>query len=390
MKIGVLTSLYPFPEAPFQGIFAARKWEGMVQRGHDVQVVVPVPHAPRVLAPLFSEEQARLGRVPREELRSGVRVVRPRYLHLPRAAAANARRFAAAGRRAAPEGVDAWVFDYAWPAAAAAFVDAPVVVNGRGSDVLQVRQVPALEPVLAAGLARADALTAVSQDLLDAMGELRAKGGGDGAAPRVLIPNGVDEAHFSPGDRGEARARLGVAGTDGPLVVVVGHLIPRKDPLLALEAFARAGARDARLAFVGRGELEGEVRGRAAALGLGARVDLVGERPPEELVDWYRAASALLLTSSREGRPNVVLEALSTGCPVLATDAGGTSEIVPDHGRMLARDRDPAAIGAQLRDLLENPPASEGLRASVADLSWKGSLDALEELLVSLTAARAR
>lgn len=395
MRIAVLTSLYPSPDAPFEGIFAARKWEGMAARGHDIEVVAALPWAPRLLAPLLSAERARVARAPRRETRAGIPVRRPRYIHVPRGGASNAGRFASAGlgevlRRDVPR-PDAVVLDYAWPAAAAAPALAkqgtPTVINGRGSDVLQVRDVPALRASLARGLAAASALTAVSQDLLDAMGDLRAEAdAGSVERPAVLTPNGVDGAAFAPGEREAARERVG-ASSAGELVLVVGHLIERKDPLLALRAFHAAGQSEARLVFVGRGPLEGAIAEEVQRLGLQDRVTMAGERPPEELVHWYRAADAMLLTSSREGRPNVVLEALSSGCPVLATDAGGTAEVVPDHDRMLARTRDAAAIGQMLSDLLDSPPAADTLRGAVEPLSWAASLDALEELLAALTSS---
>lgn len=380
MRIAVLTSLYPSPERPFEGIFAARKWEGMVARGHDVQIVSPAPWAPRALAGVLPEHHARMARLPRRETRDGVRVIRPRYLHVPSRAAGNAERFAATGLRAIGSlgEFDVCVCDYAWPAAAAVeglkALGLPTVVNGRGSDVLQVMAVPALRPRLAAGLAASAGVTAVSQDLLDAMMELRGS-----SVCSSLTPNGVDSETFAPGPRDEARRRLSVP-EDGQLVLVVGHLIERKDPLLALGAFQAAAASDARLVFVGTGPLRGALEEAVQSAGLADRVTLAGERPPEELADWYRAADLLLLTSSREGRPNVVLEALSSGCAVLATEAGGTAEIVPSE-RMLARTREAGAIGAMLADLLENPPSPEDQRASVSHLTWARSLDALEAVL---------
>lgn len=397
MRIAVLTSLYPSPDAPFEGIFAARKWEGMAARGHDVELVVALPWAPRVLAPVLSAERARVARAPKSEVRSGISVRRPRYLHVPKGGASNGERFARAGLaevlRSGMPRPDVVVLDYAWPAAAAAPALAaegiPCVINGRGSDVLQVRDVAALRPSLAGGLAAASALTAVSQDLLDAMAELRAESDATSAGrSAVLTPNGVDGEAFAPGDRAAARQRVGAA-PGGELVLVVGHLIQRKDPILALRSFAAAGRESARIAFVGRGPLQEALEAEAAALGLSERVLLAGERPPEELVHWYRAADAMLLTSSREGRPNVVLEALSTGCPVLATDAGGTSEVVPDHDRMLSRTRDEGVIGRMLGDLLDAPPGADTLRAAVEPLSWAASLDALDALLGSLTTAEA-
>lgn len=387
MRVAVLTSLYPSPHAPFEGIFAARKWEGLKGRGHDVRAVVPLPFAPRSLASLMSEERARVARAPRHEVRGGIEVVRPRYLHIPTRATGNAARFTKAALAAidASKPADVVVLDYAWPAAAAApalrDLGLPTVINGRGSDVLQVQDVAVLRPLLAGGLSAAHALTAVSQDLLDAMCALREPHAS--GAPAVLTPNGVDQEHFSPGDRQAARRSLGLS-EESDVVLVVGHLIERKDPLLALRSFHAASRPAARLVFVGRGPLEESLRAEAERLGLGDRVDLMGERPPKELVAWYRAANVLLLTSSREGRPNVVLEALSTGCPVLATDAGGTAEVIPEPARMLSRSRAERDIGEMLARLLDDPPAAATLRASVGPLSWSASLDALESLLESL------
>lgn len=382
MRVRVLTSLYPSPETPFEGIFAARKWEGLSRRGHEVDVVMPLPWAPRTLQRWLPAHHARMARTPAREERSGIDVVRPRYLHVPSRSVGNAARFASVGARHVLDrsgGLpDVCVIDYAWPGAAAAeelqAAGVPVVINGRGSDVLQVAEIPELRAELSRGLKRARAITAVSQDLLDVMIEL-----GGRADAASLTPNGVDTSHFAPGPRDEARARVGQPVGDR-IVLVVGHLIPRKDPILSMEAFRAAGLSDARLVFVGRGPLMDEVEAHAAATGLADRVSLLGERPPEELVDWYRAADVMLLTSSREGRPNVVLEALSTGCPVVATDAGGTSEVVTTD-RMLARTRDAGAIGAMLKDLLDAPPTPDELRASIEHLTWRSSLDALERIL---------
>ncbi|QDV06707.1 Putative teichuronic acid biosynthesis glycosyltransferase TuaC [Planctomycetes bacterium Poly30] len=382
MRVRVLTSLYPSPETPFEGIFAARKWEGLARRGHEVDVVVPLPWAPRALQRWLPEHHARMARTPRVESRSGLEIVRPRYLHVPSRSVGNAARFALVGveqvlRSEAPR-PDVCVIDYAWPGAAAApalaAAGVPVVINGRGSDVLQVAEIASLRAELSRGLRAAKAITAVSQDLLDAMIDL-----GGSADAATLTPNGVDTDHFAPGSRDDARRRVGQPPGDR-MVLVVGHLIPRKDPILSLEAFRAAGVPDARLVFVGRGPLMEDVRAHAGAIGLGDRVILLGERPPAELVDWYRAADAMLLTSSREGRPNVVLEALSTGCPVVATDAGGTGEVVTSE-RMLARTREAAVIGAMLADILQSPPTADELRASIEHLTWRSSLDALERIL---------
>jgi glycosyltransferase involved in cell wall biosynthesis len=383
VRIEVLTSLYPSVVHPWEGVFAERRWQGMRARGHAVRVTQPLPLASRLL-PLARWRA--LARIPARETRGGIEVERPRYLHLPGRARANAAAFARAGVAALARqpGPDVVVLDYAWPAAAA--VPAlrarriPCVVGGRGSDVLEVASEPGLADELAFDLRSAGHWCAVSRDLLRTMDRL---GGKDGHG--VLVPNGVDTALFRPRPRAEARRALGLeAGleTGVKLVLVCGHLIARKDPRLALEVFARGAGPADRLVFLGRGPLAGELEADIRARGLGARVELRGEVEPEALALWYDAADLLLLTSRREGRPNVVLEALASGRPVLATDAGGTAELLGDlAGDMLARTREPEALGAQLRRLLARPFDAAALAASVAHLTWEASLTALEHCL---------
>jgi glycosyltransferase involved in cell wall biosynthesis len=381
LEIGVLTSLYPSTVHPFQGLFAERRWLGMAARGHAVQVIQPLPHASRLLPRARWRE---LVRVPARESRGGIEVERPRYLHLPGRPRGNAAAFARAGLRALARRTrpDVVVLDYAWPAAAAVPAlrarGLPCVVSGRGSDVLEVAREAGLGAELSAGLRAAGHWCAVSEHLVRAMDEL---GGAPGRG--VLVPNGVDARLFHPRPKAGARAELGLA-PEGRLVLVCGHLIERKDPLLALEVFARAAGESDRLVFIGRGLLEAALHAAIRAHGLAARVELRGEVPPEDLARWYAAADLLLLTSRREGRPNVVLEALACGRPVLATDAGGTSEVLGARSAaMLARTREPEALAAQLRELLEAPHDPTALAASVAHLSWEASLAALERCLES-------
>ena len=245
MRIAVLTSLYPSAVRPSEGIFAERRWSGMRARGHEICVVHPLPWSP---LPFARREWSEIARMPRIEQRGDVRVERPRYLHVPGRARANANAFASRGLRSilAHGKPDVVVADYAWPASAAAPLLAATgiacVVSGRGSDVLQVAGEAGLASELARNLKSAGSWCAVSSDLVARMDEL---GGAPGRG--VLVPNGVDAALFRPRARDEARRALEIE-PDARLLLVVGHLIDRKDPLLALAAFA---------------ELPSELQGRA-------------------------------------------------------------------------------------------------------------------------------
>lgn len=352
----------------------------MAARGHQVRVVHPLPWAPpAALGRLLSKpDWAAIASSPREEDIAGIPVVRPRFLHLPGRALSNAQRFARTGAAAIRAGgpVDAVVADYAWPAAAAVHelkrAGLPTWIHGRGSDVLAVREDARLASTLAAALRKCDGWMAVSRDLVAAMDQLA------GEARGALVPNGVDFELFRPRDRQAARAQLDWK-EPGPRILVVGHLIERKDPLLALRAFAALGRADARLEFVGSGPLEARLR--AAAAPFGDAVALRGEWAPERLALAYAAADVLLLTSSREGRPNVVLEALASGCAVVATAAGGTAELLEGCAGALVASRDEREIARALRETLGQPKSPEALRASVAHLSWERSCEALEACL---------
>ena len=380
MRIAVLTSLYPSSVRPFEGIFVERRWTGMLARGHVLSVIQPLPRAP------FSfgrKSWAELGRM-QSEARAGIEIDRPRFLHLPKRTRANARAFASRGLERILLGPvpDVVVADYAWPAARAACTLArrgiPFVISGRGSDVLEVAGEAGLAAELSADLRTAGHWCAVSRDLLESMDRL---GGRPGRG--VLVPNGVDTELFFPRDRGRARERLGL-DTEETLVLCVGHLIERKDPILVLDAWVRwveRARRPARLVFIGEGPLFEPLRDRVAGTGREQQVTLIPRTEPSELAHWYAAADLLMLASWREGRPNVVLEALASGRPVLATKGGGTAELLEGLEGMLAPSRDPRDLAERMQALLARAPAPEVLAGQVQRSTWDASLDALEGCL---------
>lgn len=386
LRIGVLTSLYPAPERPFEGIFAQRRWSGMLDRGHDVRVCQPTPRVPWPLGSLFPRRFGDLQRRPSEELQGGISIQRPRYRHISKRPVGNAKRFAKAGMDnlvSSSWRPDIVVCDYAWPAGAAAplgqSLGIPVVLSGRGSDVLEVGGEAGLGDELGAFLRCAGKWVAVSQDLVDAMDALA------GDELGTLVPNGVDAALFHPrpdSERAAVRSELGWK-VDDKVILLVGHLIRRKDPLLALESFRhfQATCPDARLVVIGKGELEAQFREAVQQAGLGDYVDMLGERRADDLSGLYAAADCLLLCSSREGRPNVVLEALSSGLPVVATAAGGTGELLEPSPFDTVHSRTADAIAKTLQDTLACPPLRQAIADSVAGLSWSASLDTLEAVL---------
>jgi glycosyltransferase involved in cell wall biosynthesis len=145
----------------------------------------------------------------------------------------------------------------------------------------------------------------------------------------VVIGPGIDigalRAESSPEARGSAAARLAEGGL--PVLLWAGRFVAVKEPLLAVEATARA-TRPFRLVMAGEGPLRSAVRAEVRRRGLESRVVLPG--PVEPISPWIAASAAVALSSSSEGTPIVILEAKALGRPAVATAVGGVPDLVED------------------------------------------------------------
>lgn len=223
----------------------------------------------------------------------------------------------------------------------------PLVVGARGSD-LRVRDAISrrlTRPVLHA----AQRILVVSEDL----GRVAARDYDADPARIRAIPNGCDATIFHPRDRGEARVALGI-DADAELVVYVGRLVPEKGLRELLDAMALLAPQRPKLqlALVGEGPMRTGLETRIAADPT-LRVHLAGAQGPHEVARWMAASDLVTLPSYSEGHPNVLVEALACGRPVVATPVGGIPEVVDAECGLLVAARDPDALAAGLRDALD-------------------------------------
>jgi len=173
------------------------------------------------------------------------------------------------------------------------------------------------------------------------------------------VTNGIGPAPEV--NRDEVRARLGL--TDDQISVgYAGRLSPEKGPDRIIDAFhdAAGGNPQARLVMIGYGPLETELKQQAEALGLGDQVIWLKEGNGRGLMP---AFDIYALPSAYEGMPYVLLEALSAGLPIVATDVGGARTVVEDgeNGYVVA-NWDRAAFAGRIAELL----ADETLRRRMA------------------------
>lgn len=140
------------------------------------------------------------------------------------------------------------------------------------------------------------------------------------------IYNGVHTDVFHPRDRAEARRELGLDPTAN-VFLFVGNFLPVKNPALLVRAFARHREVNADttsvLLMAGKGPMQAEMKALAVSLGIGASVRQSGPLTSVQIAQHMAAADALCLSSVNEGLPNVILEAMACGLPVLSTHVEG-------------------------------------------------------------------
>ena len=271
--------------------------------------------------------------------------------------------------------VGSWAFpDGVATSAFGRLMRVPVVLKVHGSDVnlftrsfwrrLQIR--------LACNAA--DKVVCVSRALADRLAQI-------GVKPERLdvIYNGVDPKRFAIGDRDSARASLGIPPS-APIVLFVGNLLNTKGAADLFDAFLRLRHRrpEAVLVFVGDGPAGAGLEERARDLGLVGQVRFTGKLAHAELGKWYAAADLLSLPSHAEGVPNVILEAMACGRPVVATRVGGIPEVLPDYAGRLVEPKNPQALADALEEALSSRWDTARIVAHAAAFTWERNVSMMD------------
>ncbi len=394
MRVLLFSTLYPSAARPSHGIFVENRLKQVMAMAEktgtplDVRVIAPVPWFP-FKAERFGE-YARFANTPETENRHGIQVKHPSYLLPPKVGMTYAAHSLANCLRKSisdlkkegfvPDLIDA---HYYYPDGVAAAKVAqeeaiPFVVTARGTDINLIPQYPAQRRmIMQATRAAAQSIT-VCQALKDEMVAL-----GADQHKITVLRNGVDLKLFQPTDKEQSREALGLKRKT---LLSVGHLIERKGHHLIIEAMADLPDYD--LLIAGIGPEESHLKKLAADKGVVDRVTFLGQVPHNNLKDIYSAVDALILASSREGWPNVLLETMACGTPAIATPVWGSGEVItaPEAGR-LTEDRSAPAIVNAVKDLFQNLPSQTDTRLYAEQYSWdetaKGVLNVFKNALVT-------
>lgn len=383
LPIVTFTSLYPNSQMPRHGIFVEERLRHLVAtRQVQATVVAPVPWFP-FRSTVFGRF-GQLARVPYAETRLGLEIRHPRWPTIPHIGTGLAPTLMALaclrlvhvakskfGSRLVIDG------HYLYPDGVAAaligrWLGLPVVLTARGQDVTLWPRFRVPRTQIRWALNSAAQVIAVSDSLHQQLLRL-------GVPPQKLttLRNGVDLTRFRLLDRMACRKQT---GCDGLTLLSVGNLVAVKNHELTIRALVHLP--NVCLRIVGEGPLDGQLRRLAASLAVGHRVTISRNIPQADLVTLYNAVDALVLSSQREGMPNVILESLACGTPVVATAVGGVPEILQDSpAGVLVRNAEPEHVADAIRRILAAPPDPAAVRRHAEKFGWEETIAGLTDIL---------
>ena len=394
MRILTYSSILPNSQQPSQGIFTFQRLGALARRaGNQVDFVAPIPYVPKWLP---GGARSIYCRIPAGESMDGLRIFHPCYGLIPKISMSWHGKLMYMGSHKVVEQLhrenpyDLIDAQYIYPDGFAGVLLArklgiPVVLSALGTDVNVFPKFKSIAPKIRWALNEADGILAVSDSLKTATAAA-----GVSADKVRVIGNGVDIARFHPMDRAEARRALRIEGP-GPFVISVGTLDPNKGHQLLIAAVAElTGRYPAMKAFIaGEGAYQSALAALIREKRVADRVMLIGKRPHAELNSWFNAANVSCLLSEREGWPNVLLESLACGTPVIATRAGGIAEVISSPSLGTLVERDVAAVTAALDAALKRQWDRAAMVAYASARTWDRVAEEIEQYFAQILSAHA-
>jgi glycosyltransferase involved in cell wall biosynthesis len=203
----------------------------------------------------------------------------------------------------------------------------------------------------------------------------------------IVIPNGVDHSKFYSIPQTSARKELRLP-VDKKIVLSVGNLTPNKgfDILIKSLKVLVEDSRDQDivLVIVGEGDYRKVLVELVLSLNLDEHVLFVGSVRHEQLYLWYNAANCFCLASEREGWPNVVMESLACGTPIVATSVGGIPEILSRNSTGILTDRSVNDISNKLGRALQSSWNPDEIVKYAKQYTWNRSARSVLQVFESV------
>ena len=359
-SILTFTTLYPNIIQSTHGVFVENRLRHLRKETNvKARVIAPIPWIPTHKGPFknYPDYPA----IPDTETRCGVEITHPRYLIIPKIGWYLTPWLLYQGTKKAVQALNAKqkidLIDahYLYPDGLAAALHAkdlgiPFTMTARGSDVNVIADHILARKMITWAAKRANHIITVSESLKEKLISHHID-----RNKVTTLRNGVDLDTFTPQDQKKSRRKFNIP-QNNKILLSVGNLIELKGHHLIIKALTMLD-NTYQLYIAGSGPDETMLKKLIEKLNLQDRVHLLGKVPHDQLPILYSAADALILASSREGWPNVVLESIACGTPVIANTVNGTPEIIksPEAG-ILIKNREAETIKQGIEQLFSNLP----------------------------------
>lgn len=368
-----ISNLFPNPACPNMATFN-RQQVASLSLFYDIDVIAPISWLEKIKHPS----------IPSHRLEDGLSIHHPTYYYLPRycrswqGQAYHLSIRSIARKIILQRGCDVifatWLFPDAWAAEKiASEFGLPLFIKVHGTDVNRLGDDEVSRKALAV-VDKAERVICVSRALKNRLVQLGAP------AERItVLHNGVDRRIFHAMPQEEVRARLGIGQTE-KIILFVGNLKKEKglrELLLAFHAIVRKTS-ELRLVIIGAGPYESTLRKLISKLQLSGSVSLLGGLPMSAIASWMNAATVFCLPSYTEGAPNVLLEALSCGTHIVASNVGGIPEFA--NGHQLLELIPPKSIEPLAEALARSLANGNRNGGAVAVSSWEENADKLHSM----------
>jgi teichuronic acid biosynthesis glycosyltransferase TuaC len=389
MRILSISSLFPTVGLPNHGIFVYNRLQAMAEEGADITVINPLPDSPvhRVLKKYRDHLNA-----PDHRQLGLLSVYHPRFLSLPKFGKQLEQHtckrsvMRIAERLHAERRFDAIDVHWTYPDLPAAVALAkkwgvPVTLTLRGMEAFYNYPGDTRQHVIQACLSEVDHIISLSHEMA-----VHADSLANTADKTSIVRNGADTITFTYQPQETVRQTLGL-NPDATILLGVGSIIARKGFQHVIRAMSileqRHPERHFEYHILGstglEGDFEQELHNMVATMGLQDKVFMHGSVPNAQLPQWYNAADLFCLSSFGEGSPNVLSEALSCGCPAIASDVGSVPDIMQaetDLGSIIPNQQGTSNDDAgwiwkdAIIDLLSSAGSREQRARRMAKYSW--------------------
>ena len=382
MTVLVFTNLFPNKQKPHHGLFIKKRISFYKKIGFDPVVMVPI-----AWFPFYKRYNFHFWGFKRETDFEGIKVIYFKYIHIPKIGMlfqpfsillSTLVVFLFFKERKKIKFIDC---HYLYPDGVAVylltkFYKLPYLLSARGSDVNVILRSPIPRKMILKSFSDSFKIIAVSQNLKDIILEYYSEN-----KKISVIPNGVDpESFYLIPHIGQNRKK-----NNFKRLLMVGNLIEQKGQHLLIEALERARDFNYSLVayFIGTGELAPLIRSNFR-IGNKIRLKLIGPVPNHFLVNYYNKMDLLCLLSESEGNPNVILEALACGLPVLATDVGDLRGLINGNNGHIIEKREINNIIDGLKFCLNKQWDREKISKCVEPFRWEETTEKIKTIFTDL------